>query len=220
MEWNPTPHTGYLQCIFSFQSFKGAWEFLSYELSISMLRQYMSMTAGFFVAIALSFWFSVTTGLLTLGSVTLNSLVSAFQYWSMRLNYAILQQNRIGYIPVFASISLSSKVTPLVARMAQNLAPPANCSLCLVGSLLYPNNAGRLVVHISNTDRYWIPQLRNEIHVWTSVRPVDHWLPATSHLLRCQPHPSDSDAGGITPSIKHGDELCPRNLFMLVFFVE
>ena len=31
-------------------------------------------------------------------------------------------------------------------------------------------------------------------------------------------HPSDSDAGGIPPSIKHGDELCARNLFMLVFF--
>ena len=33
-------------------------------------------------------------------------------------------------------------------------------------------------------------------------------------------HPSDSDAGGIPPSIKHGDELCARNLVMLVFFVE
>ena len=39
------------------------------------------------------------------------------------------------------------------------------------------------------------------------------WVP--SHC-----HPSDSDAGGIPPSIKHGDELCARNLFMLVFFVE
>ena len=35
-----------------------------------------------------------------------------------------------------------------------------------------------------------------------------------------QIHPSDSDAGGIPPRIKHGDELCARNLFMLVFFVE
>ena len=48
----------------------------------------------------------------------------------------------------------------------------------------------------------------------------------TSHGYKCfipakkQSHPSDSDAGGIPPSIKHGDELCARNLFMLIFFVE
>ena len=76
--------------------------------------------------------------------------------------------------------------------------------------------------------RYWtkpsilfpMEQTLNSTMKYLLRKMTSHCYLQATVKSSCYDHPSDSDAGGIPPSIKHGDELCARNLFMLVFLVE